>query len=65
MVSGNAELDFTFEGDTVYAAVVDPGGNASFGPGNAVLLSGGIDGDDFCGFFGSGPHAALGCEAGS
>jgi hypothetical protein len=64
IMSGNAELDFVFEGDTVYAAVVDLG-NSSFGPGNVVVVNGGIDGDDFCSYFGNAPHAAVACEAGS
>lgn len=65
IVGGNAELDFVFEGDTVYLAIVDLGGNASFGPGGAAIVSGGVDFDDFCAYFGNGPSAALGCEAGS
>jgi hypothetical protein len=59
-----AEGDITLAGDTVYVSVLDIGGNATLGPSGHVLVDGGLQGDDWCGFFGNKAHKSLNCEAG-
>jgi hypothetical protein len=61
-------LDLVVQGgrasDTVYAAVFDPGGNASYSPAGSAILDGGID-NDICIPFGDGPIESINCESGS
>lgn len=63
-ICSDSEADISLQGDTAYLAVVDRG-SATAGPAGAVIVDGGLDGIDFCAFFGTVPHLALNCEAGS
>jgi hypothetical protein len=63
-ISGGAERDISFTGDTAVLAVVNQGA-AVTGPMGAVIVSGGTEEIDFCSFFGNVPHFAYDCEAGA
>jgi len=65
LVSTDSEGDISFFGDTAYLGVVDRGGSASPGPAGAVIVDGGLDGTDYCAYFGTLPHLAFNCEAGT
>jgi len=44
---------------------VDRSGAATPGPAGAAIVDGALDGTDYCAYFGTLPHLAFNCEAGT
>lgn len=65
-VAGGPEEDLSpFVFDSVNAIADDLGGTATYGALGALLLDGGLHGDDMCNASGTALHVAVNCEQGS
>jgi len=66
--SSSNNLDLLVQGgranDTVFSAVFDPGGSASYSPAGSTILDGGLE-NDICILFGDGTNESVNCEPGS